>query len=187
MPRPPRPEPLVRPPRRRIPWRTVAAGIVLHPACRRRRLAPAAHPREPRGAGLRPLPAQRRAPPRGHASRSIVDIDEESLSRYGQWPWPRYRVALLLDRVRELGAAAVALDMVFAEPDRTSLPLIAREIERDLGVAVASRDPAVAAADNDRLLAEALGQGPFVLGYAFGFGSGAPPPATACCTRSRPG
>ena len=106
----------------------------------------------------------------------VVDIDEESLSRYGQWPWPRYRVAQLLQRVRELGASAVALDIVFAEPDRTSLPLIAREIERDLGLVVDLGEPTGRAADNDRRLAEVLEKGPFVLGYAFDFdpGSGAP-------------
>ena len=100
----------------------------------------------------------------------VVDIDEESLARYGQWPWPRYRIAQLLERVRDLGAAAVALDIVFAEPDRTSLPLIAREIERDLGVAVNLGEPAGRAADNDLRLAEVLEKGPFVLGYAFDFG-----------------
>ncbi len=100
----------------------------------------------------------------------VVDIDEESLARFGQWPWPRYRVAQLLDRVRDLGAAAVALDIVFAEPDRTSLSLVTREIERDLGVVVSVGDPSGRAVDNDRRLAEALAAGPFVLGYAFGFG-----------------
>ena len=102
----------------------------------------------------------------------VVDIDEESLARYGQWPWPRYRVAQLLERLRGLGASAVALDIVFAEPDRTSLPLIARELERDLGVALDLGEPAGRAADNDRRLAEVLEKGPFVLGYAFDFGPG---------------
>ncbi len=50
----------------------------------------------------------------------IVDIDEESLARIGQWPWPRTRVADLVDRLRDQGAGVIALDMVFAEPDRTS-------------------------------------------------------------------
>src|SRR5512147_984293 len=30
----------------------------------------------------------------------IVDIDEKSLRQYGQWPWPRYRIATLIDRLR---------------------------------------------------------------------------------------
>src|SRR3990170_3716152 len=52
-------------------------------------------------------------------SVTVVDLDEASLESLGQWPWPRYRVARLLEKIREGGAAAVGLDMVFAEPDRT--------------------------------------------------------------------
>jgi adenylate cyclase len=50
----------------------------------------------------------------------IVDVDERSLAELGQWPWPRTRMAALVERLTELGAAAIALDMIFAEPDRTS-------------------------------------------------------------------
>jgi adenylate cyclase len=50
----------------------------------------------------------------------IVNIDDESLARLGQWPWPRSLVAQLIARLREQGAAAVAFDVVFAEPDRTA-------------------------------------------------------------------
>ena len=48
---------------------------------------------------------------------ALVEIDERSLAEAGRWPWPRDRVAGLLDRVRTLGAAAVGLDILFAEPD----------------------------------------------------------------------
>ncbi len=50
----------------------------------------------------------------------IVDIDDESLKRLGQWPWPRVKVAEMIDRLTAAGAGAIALDIVFAEPDRTS-------------------------------------------------------------------
>lgn len=50
----------------------------------------------------------------------IIDIDDESLARLGQWPWPRNIVAKLIDRLNESGAASIAFDMVFAEEDRTS-------------------------------------------------------------------
>lgn len=50
----------------------------------------------------------------------IVDIDDESLARLGQWPWPRTVLADLVERLAEAEAAAVAFDIVFAEPDRTS-------------------------------------------------------------------
>ena len=48
----------------------------------------------------------------------IVDIDEESLKRLGQWPWPRDRLARLVDRLDAMGAAAIVLDILLAEPDR---------------------------------------------------------------------
>ena len=60
----------------------------------------------------------------------IVDIVDGSLSQIGQWPWSCTVVAQLVDKLREAGAAVVAFDIDFAEPDRTSpqllLPLLAR-------------------------------------------------------------
>lgn len=50
----------------------------------------------------------------------IVDIDDDSLAKLGQWPWPRAHVAELLDRLKEAGASAIAMDILFAEPDRLS-------------------------------------------------------------------
>jgi adenylate cyclase len=50
----------------------------------------------------------------------IVDLDEQSLARLGQWPWPRTEIARLVDRLTELGAATVAFDILFSEPDRIS-------------------------------------------------------------------
>lgn len=100
---------------------------------------------------------------------AIVDLDEASLERFGQWPWPRYRIARLLDRIREDGATAVGLDMVFAEPDRTSLAPLSREILRDLGTRIDLSGFPRVALDTDRSLAASLAKGPFVLGYQFDF------------------
>ena len=74
----------------------------------------------------------------------IVDIDEHSLSTVGQWPWQRDVVGQLIDRLRERDAAVVALDIIFAEPDRTS--------------GSGGENPDVA-------LAASLGRGGTVLGY----------------------
>src|SRR4051812_46973601 len=43
----------------------------------------------------------------------IVDIDDESLRKIGQWPWPRTRVADLVNELTNLGAAAIAFDVTF--------------------------------------------------------------------------
>jgi len=100
---------------------------------------------------------------------TIVDLDEASLERLGQWPWPRYRIARLLDRIREGGATAVGLDMVFPEPDRVSLTHLSGEILRDLGMRIDLAGFPRDALDTDRALAATLAGGPFVLGYQFDF------------------
>ncbi|HEX8949943.1 MAG TPA: CHASE2 domain-containing protein [Dissulfurispiraceae bacterium] len=99
----------------------------------------------------------------------IVDIDAKSLAQYGQWPWPRYRVAELINKMREMGALSIGVDILFAEPDRSSLRTIQRNIQADFNYTVdLSRVPRQHI-DNDTLLAEALRGGPFVLGYQFLF------------------
>jgi len=50
----------------------------------------------------------------------VIDIDDASLEKLGQWPWPRTLIATLIDRLNKAGVAAVGLDMILAEPDRTS-------------------------------------------------------------------
>ena len=50
----------------------------------------------------------------------VVDIDEQSLANWGQWPWPRTLLAQLVKNLGEYGAAAIAFDMLFIEPDRFS-------------------------------------------------------------------
>jgi HD-GYP domain-containing protein (c-di-GMP phosphodiesterase class II) len=100
----------------------------------------------------------------------IVDIDTKSLAQYGQWPWPRYRIAQLLDKLREMGALSVGVDILFAEPDRSSLRNIQKNISADFNYTVSLSGVPRQYIDNDALLAEALRKGPFVLGYQFLFG-----------------
>src|SRR5271163_5079735 len=40
----------------------------------------------------------------------IIEIDDESLKRLGQWPWPRERLATLVEALKNAGAAAIAFD-----------------------------------------------------------------------------
>ena len=48
----------------------------------------------------------------------VVDIDDESLAKIGQWPWPRTRIAELTQKLTQAGAAVIAFDVLFAEEDR---------------------------------------------------------------------
>ena len=91
----------------------------------------------------------------------IVDIDEESLRKLGQWPWPRTRVADLITRLTKLGAAAIAFDVIFAEPDRLS-PALAADVFRDLDEE--TRNKLRALPSNDQVMADAIKQSRVVLG-----------------------
>jgi adenylate cyclase len=107
-----------------------------------------------------------RAEPRPYdpqAPVKIVGIDEESLKIYGQWPWPRTRLAELTDRLAALGASAIAFDFIFAEPDRTSFEFMATAIpsenlRRDV-LRTLAKTPS-----NDQVFARALGASPSILG-----------------------
>jgi adenylate cyclase len=102
----------------------------------------------------------------------IVDIDEKSLKQYGQWPWPRYRIATLLDKLKNLGALSIGLDMLFAEEDRASIHSIRKELSRDFGVELNLREVPQSLRDNDQRLAKTLSRGSIVLGYQFLFEEG---------------
>ena len=105
-------------------------------------------------------------PPSGRVV--IVDVDERSLSTFGQWPWRRDVIARLIARVRELGAATIALDVMFAEPDRHE-----RSIEAASGRP--SDDPASASTPGDAAFAAILREGRVVLGDALTFDGGGRP------------
>jgi CHASE2 domain-containing sensor protein/serine phosphatase RsbU (regulator of sigma subunit) len=93
----------------------------------------------------------------------IVTIDEESLRRYGQWPWPRTWLARLVARLAEARPAAIGLDVLMPEPDRLSPGRLAGILE--------GLDPVVTRKlagmpSNDAVLAEALRGRPVVLAVA---------------------
>ena len=58
----------------------------------------------------------------------IIDLDEESIQKIGQWPWPRTIMSELVKGLNSMGAKVIAFDMVFAEPDRTSPSYLANRL-----------------------------------------------------------
>src|SRR5690348_16027838 len=96
----------------------------------------------------------------------IVDLDEDSLERFGQWPWPRTLLAKLVDRLNELGAAAMAFDILFVDPDRTSPSRIIESLGE-----IGSDDPVVtkfkSMPDHDRVFADAIGRGHVAVGFSW--------------------
>ncbi len=93
----------------------------------------------------------------------IVDIDEASINTFGQWPWPRYLMAALLQNLTEAGAAGIGLDILFSEADRTSVVHVQAMLQRFLGLKTSVSGLPDELADNDRILAETLAATPSVL------------------------
>ena len=100
----------------------------------------------------------------------IVDIDEASLAKLGQWPWSRIRIADLVDKLQSVGAAAIVFDVIFAEPDRTSPKEMLKvwhpssELTRYIS----------ALPDPDQVFAKTIAKGRVVLGHAL-LRTGTPP------------
>jgi adenylate cyclase len=117
----------------------------------------------------RTFDAYQRLQPRPYADLPvrIVDIDEASIAAFGQWPWPRTRLAALTRRLGELGVGVVAYDVIFAEPDRTTPGRLAADLgdsdvpNRDATVALLKSLP-----DHDNIFAQAMAKTPTVLGFA---------------------
>ncbi len=92
----------------------------------------------------------------------FVEIDDASLSKIGQWPWPRDRLAALVDRLHANGARVIALDLLLVEPDRLSP-------QRPFGEAKPAQqwvDPVTPVVDTDAVLADAIARAPVVIGFA---------------------
>jgi adenylate cyclase len=92
---------------------------------------------------------------------TIVNIDEKSLAKLGQWPWPRTRIADLVNNLTKLGAAVIAFDVIFAEPDRLNPATAADEIH-DLDEETRSKLRALPS--NDQIFANAIRRSRVVLG-----------------------
>jgi len=100
---------------------------------------------------------------RRSAPAIIVAVDEGSLDRFGQWPWPRSLVARLIDEITASGPAAIGVDILFPEPDRLSPEWLAPS--------VASADPKLAERlaklpRHDAILSASIRAAPAVLGIA---------------------
>jgi adenylate cyclase len=95
----------------------------------------------------------------------IVDIDEPSLAKIGQWPWPRTKLAAIIDALKAAGARTITLDMILAEPDRLSPGEFAKLFD-DVPQLAPMIVEASKLPSNDDRLAEAVAAAPVTLGIA---------------------
>ena len=101
----------------------------------------------------------------------FVDIDDISLSKVGQWPWPRADIAQMVTNIKDAGAKVIIFDGVIAEPDRTSPDNIADLLDENHP----AKDALKALPNNDKLLAQAIEKSEnFVAGFSHGSNRRAP-------------
>lgn len=91
----------------------------------------------------------------------IINIDEESLKRFGQWPWPRTRIAELINSLKTAKPAAIAVDIIFSEKDRTS-PQSVLDLWR---LTAEKRQMLSHLPDHDQVLAETIHNTNTILGF----------------------
>ena len=84
---------------------------------------------------------------------TIVDIDDKSLEKLGQWPWPRTRLAQLVTELTRLGAVVIAFDVVFSEPDRLNPDFVA---DTFANLDAETRAKLRALPSNDQIFADAI-------------------------------
>lgn len=101
--------------------------------------------------------------PRHKAARpvTIVDIDDKSLARFGQWPWSRTRIADMIINLTNSGAVAIGFDVVFSEADRLNPDLVANQMRY---LDDATRTKLRELPSNDQILSEAIKRSRVVLG-----------------------
>lgn len=97
---------------------------------------------------------------------SIVEIDEASLKTLGAWPWPRNRLAALIEAIGRHQPAAIGLDMYLPEPDSTSPEALAARLPAGAGKL---RRQLMQLPVNDDILARSLRRMPYVVLGAAGF------------------
>ncbi len=88
----------------------------------------------------------------------VIDVDERSIAEIGQWPWPRYRIAELIGALADMQPAAIGLDIIFSEPDRTSPATLRKNFKNDFHLDITFSGIPERLTDNDELLGEVLEQ-----------------------------
>ena len=89
----------------------------------------------------------------------IIDIDEKSLKKEGQWPWSRNKVAQLIQNLSDAEVGIIGLDIVFSEPDKSSPHRIAAQLQCNTS----------AVDDYDAILANTIANTPTIGGYFYTF------------------
>lgn len=101
---------------------------------------------------------------------AIVDIDDKSLRQEGRWPWSRAKLAALVEQLQTGGAAVIALDMLFPEPEKNIATLVLNKLEQEQTIDKKEQyilKNIESFFDEDKKFAAALAKSDTVLGMSF--------------------
>jgi serine/threonine-protein kinase len=48
---------------------------------------------------------------------ALIEIDNDSITKMGRWPWPRSVIAGMIDKLNSAGASFIGLNIIFSEPE----------------------------------------------------------------------
>jgi len=106
----------------------------------------------------------------------LAVIDEKSLDKEGRWPWPRSKIADLIDTLNKDGAKVIGFDIGFLEPDENSNLKLFHQFESQISTLNIQNHKLAdfihkgkISADNDQALANAIknSSASVILGYFF--------------------
>jgi len=104
----------------------------------------------------------------------LAVIDEKSLDEEGRWPWPRSKIARLIDYLSDDQAKVIGFDIGFLEPDENNNLSFIQQLESKIGSLILNNkelerflSDSKLLADNDRILAHSIKQSKakVILGY----------------------
>ena len=101
---------------------------------------------------------------------TFLDIDDNSISNVGQFPWPRYIYASGLEVIKDIGPKQIAFDIQFMDksPRYAQLDILQIiEEKAKSGKRITYEELNHAILDSDRLFSEAMAKNNVILAYSF--------------------
>lgn len=105
-----------------------------------------------------------------HDAVAIIDIDDKSLKAEGRWPWPRDKVAELVDKLHEQGVSVIAFDIFFSENEINIAKTVSNKLEGNNLIDSQSASllkKYESIFDNDAVLAKSLANTTSILAIGF--------------------
>ncbi len=101
---------------------------------------------------------------------AIIDIDDKSLKAEGRWPWPRSKLAELVNQLQKQGVAVIAFDMFFSEIENNIADTVMQALSKNnlLNTTVADTlKKSIPLFDEDTTFAKSLAANQTVLAIGF--------------------